>query len=895
MNILLNDVQNNPAAGWPLVVDLDGTLTPTDTLLESIIQLIKQSPLNLLRLPFWLMKGRAAFKDAVCSRTTFSAARLPYREAFLAYLQNEKNKGRRIILATAAHQSIAQRVSDHLGLFDDVLASDTGRNLKGNAKLEAIQQKVGAEFAYAGDSRADMPIWNAAQAAILVGASAGLSKSVRERSTIEQEFPKESIGLSTWARALRVHQWLKNLLLFVPLLTAFSFMDIGKLATIAPAFLSFSFAASATYLVNDLWDLESDRAHPRKKNRPFASARIPIPVGLVVAGGLLMLAFMLALAVSQAFSLVLLLYVILTSTYSWMFKEYVLIDVIMLSLLYTLRILAGSVAIAVITSAWLLAFSAFMFLSLALVKRCAELIALEQNGGGCRTRPRLPRDGLGRAMSAGRGVRHVRSGCLRAVHQFPGHPVPLRNARLVVAGSHRADLLAGPALDQDLARRNARRSGDLCDQGPWQSQHRHRHGRRDAGRALCYPRSTHMNLSEKHGLAWILAFAFLVRAATAFAFQFQPVSDYAGYERMAVNLLAGKGLLEGGNSAFLNAGYPLFVLAPVFAVFGHHLLAALFANAMLCTVSAWLVYLIAEEAGAGKLGRLVSAGLYALYLPSWIYAAYLAKENLMTPLMLAAVLLCLRCTYHPSARVAISAGAVFGMLAITGNSGLALSPVLAVALMISPLSYPRKLARLGLAGLVAMLVIAPWLVRNYQVLGAPVLNTNGGFNLYLANNPSANGMYISIADTPRGSTWQQLRKQGEVAANSTLKHEALAWIWRNPSRFLTLSLKKAALFWMPPVHEGEGPPSKGEALARLAWLAQYLSICGLALAGMAYRRLRGPQPSLLWLAVLCYTAVHMIFFVIYRYREPIMPLLMVLAALVIDFLISDEKFATITK
>jgi len=380
MKIHVSDVQNHPAAGWPLVVDLDGTLTPADTLLELVIQLIKQSPLNLLRLPFWLLKGRAAFKEAVCSRTTFSAAHLPYREAFLAYLRNEKSKGRQIILATAAHKSIAQCVSDHLALFDEVLASGTGRNLKGKTKLEAIQEKVGTAFVYAGDSRADMPIWSAAQAVILVGASAGLAKAIRQRSTIEQEFPKEAIRWSTWARALRVHQWLKNLLLLVPLVTAFSFMDPGKLATMALAFLSFSFAASATYLVNDLWDLESDRAHPRKKDRPFASARIPILVGLAVAGGLLMLAFVLALAVSQAFSLMLLLYVILTSTYSWMFKEYVLIDVIMLSLLYTLRILAGSVAIAVVTSAWLLAFSVFMFLSLALVKRCAELISLEQSG-----------------------------------------------------------------------------------------------------------------------------------------------------------------------------------------------------------------------------------------------------------------------------------------------------------------------------------------------------------------------------------------------------------------------------------------------------------------------------------------------------------------------------------
>ena len=402
-------------------------------------------------------------------------------------------------------------------------------------------------------------------------------------------------------------------------------------------------------------------------------------------------------------------------------------------------------------------------------------------------------------------------------------------------------------------------------------------------------------ISEKQCLALILILAFFVRAATALAFQFQPVSDYAGYEHMAVNLLAGRGLVEGGNSAFLSAGYPLFVLAPVFAVCGHHLPAALLANAVLCTVSGWLIYLIAKEAGAGRPGRLLSVGIYAIYLPSWIYAAYLAKENLMTPLMLGVVLLSLRCVRNPSARIAVSVGAVLGLLAITGNAGLALTPMLVIALAMSPLSVPEKLARLGLAGLVAVLVVAPWLMRNDQAVGAPVLNTNGGFNLYLGNNPAADGMFISIADTPRGATWQQLRKQGEVAANNTLKAEALAWIRQNPGRFLTLSFKKAVLFWMPPIHEGEGPQSKGETLTRLAWLAQYLLICGLAVACMAYRRLRTSNTCLLWLAILCYTAVHMIFYVIYRYREPVMPLLIVLAALVIDFLISDEKFATITK
>ena len=377
----IDDVDSKSSAIiFPLVVDLDGTLTPTDTLLEAIIQLIKRSPLTLLRLPLWLLKGRAVFKSEIASHTTISAKHLPYREDLLVYLRSEKNNGRKIILATAAHKSIAQTVSSHLGLFDDVLATDASRNLKGQTKLNAIQQKVGRDFVYAGDSRADIPIWNAAQAAILVGVAPGLAASVRQRTVIEREFPKKGIGLSTWIKALRVHQWMKNLLLFVPLLTAFSFTDIGKLAIMMVAFLSFSFAASATYMVNDLWDLESDRAHPRKKHRPFANARIPILKGVAVAGCLLILALAMALAISQMFFLMLSLYIVLTSAYSWLFKEYVLIDVIMLSLLYTLRILAGSVAIGIVTSSSLLAFAVFMFLSLALVKRCSELVSLDQSG-----------------------------------------------------------------------------------------------------------------------------------------------------------------------------------------------------------------------------------------------------------------------------------------------------------------------------------------------------------------------------------------------------------------------------------------------------------------------------------------------------------------------------------
>ncbi len=364
----------------PLVVDLDGTLTPTDTLLESLLQIIRKSPVSWLRLIFWLLKGRAYFKERVSSQAHIGAKYLPYCEPLLDYLRSEREKGRRIILATAAHRSIADGVAAHLGLFSDVLATEDGRNLKGKNKLGAILEIVGTEFVYAGDSRADLPIWKAAKGAILVGVSAGLASDVRGVVLIEQEFPREKAGFFTWLSALRVHQWVKNVLLFVPLLTSYSFMEMEKLATLVIGFFAFSFAASATYIFNDLCDLESDRVHPNKRLRPFASGSIPILNGLAVAACILVAAVVVAFILSKPFFLALLLYIFLTTSYSLKLKKYVLMDVLMLSVLYTLRIVAGGMAINTPISTWLLAFSAFMFLSLALMKRCSELVLLKKSG-----------------------------------------------------------------------------------------------------------------------------------------------------------------------------------------------------------------------------------------------------------------------------------------------------------------------------------------------------------------------------------------------------------------------------------------------------------------------------------------------------------------------------------
>lgn len=364
----------------PLVVDLDGTLTPTDTLMESIVQALRQHPSDVLRLPVWLLKGRAEFKEIIASKSRIQAEHLPYRAALLDYLRGERERGRHIILATAAHRRIADAVAAQLGLFDAVLASDAARNLKGTVKLEAIRERVGNRFVYAGDSASDLPIWRAAEAAVLVGVPCGVAKVVRSAVPIEREFPREKAGITAWLRALRVHQWLKNLLLFVPLLTGFSFLETDKLAAMLVAFFSFCCAASASYLVNDLWDLDSDRVHPRKVQRPLASAQISILNGVAMAAGAVALALALALAVSQDFLLMLVLYLALTSLYSGLLKTYVLIDVLTLALLYTWRILAGSVALGIVPSSWLLAFSVFVFLSLALVKRCSELVALQHLG-----------------------------------------------------------------------------------------------------------------------------------------------------------------------------------------------------------------------------------------------------------------------------------------------------------------------------------------------------------------------------------------------------------------------------------------------------------------------------------------------------------------------------------
>ena len=358
----------------PLVVDMDGTLIYTDLLHESALRLLREKPLKVCMLPIKLGEGKARLKQYLAQNTELMPETLPYNQQLLQWLREERDKGRRLILCTASNQKFAHQVAEFLDLFDEVIASDASTNVKGKNKAQVLCDRFGpGEFDYAGDSFADLPVWECAGQAIVVNATASLESEVSDRCTIARVFIRPSLNAVDWLRALRVQQWLKNLLLFAPILAAHRVTDTESWWLLALAFFSFSLVASATYLVNDLLDLESDRQHPRKQYRPLAAGLMSMPTAFLLAGGLLALGVALAFAINGAYLFCLLIYLLVTACYSWFLKRFALLDCIALAVLYTLRIIAGAAAINMGLSFWLLAFSAFLFMSLALVKRYAEL------------------------------------------------------------------------------------------------------------------------------------------------------------------------------------------------------------------------------------------------------------------------------------------------------------------------------------------------------------------------------------------------------------------------------------------------------------------------------------------------------------------------------------------
>jgi len=364
----------------PLFIDLDGTLVKSDLLFEGLLHLLRKAPWRLLMVPFWLAGGIARLKAEVTQQDRLSIDRLPLQEGLLAFLRDRSAEGHPVYLATAANRDAAEKVAERVGLFSGVLASDETTNLKGGRKLKAIQRLSSGPFDFAGNSWSDLPVWRRARKAIVVNPGPGVVAAARRRCTVDRIFDDRPSAVKSWVRALRLYQWMKNLLLGVPILTAHAF-NLADIGAIAIAIIAFGLAASSAYMINDLIDLEADRLHPRKRKRPFAAGDLSIGTGLLAAVAALAAGLATAALLSRPFLLTILAYLALTLSYSLYFKRVVLLDVILLGALYTVRIVAGAAAIDVEISSWLLAFSMFVFFSIALVKRSSEILILKKISG----------------------------------------------------------------------------------------------------------------------------------------------------------------------------------------------------------------------------------------------------------------------------------------------------------------------------------------------------------------------------------------------------------------------------------------------------------------------------------------------------------------------------------
>lgn len=361
----------------PLVVDLDMTLLRTDSLWEQFLALLFRHPLAALVVLTALPAGRARFKARLVDLCAIDPAALPYRQDLVDYLKQQKGRGRGVHLATAADRRVAEAVAAHLGLFDSVEASDGTRNLKGKGKAERLTQRFPAGFVYAGDHAADLKVWAHAAAVILAGVRPSLARRARALGKpVEAEFARKSAGLKVWRKAMRLHQWAKNVLVFVPLLLSHRYRDLHADGLALTAFLAMGLVASATYLINDLADLAADRRHAVKCKRPFAAGDLSITDGAAAIAVLLAAGFGLALATSPLLAAGLGVYAILTLAYTFRLKRVALLDVATLGLLYTTRIVIGALVIGTPLSVWLLTFSMFFFFSISLAKRYAEIFAL---------------------------------------------------------------------------------------------------------------------------------------------------------------------------------------------------------------------------------------------------------------------------------------------------------------------------------------------------------------------------------------------------------------------------------------------------------------------------------------------------------------------------------------
>lgn len=375
----------------PLCVGLSGSLSRTDLTVESFFTLVRRNPFSILKMPLWLWRGTAYFKERIAERIAFSSEMLSFHEEFLQYLNREHKSGRSLILATACNWRIANTIANHLGIFSQILASDDRTNLTGREKRMRLVREFGkGGFDYAGNGKYALEIWPFCRKAILVNPRGQLELAARKCAQVSQVFRGKRATTRSYLRAIRGHQWLKNLLIFVPIFAAHEWSNLRSLIATVGAFVAFGLVASATYILNDMLDLSADRSHPGKRDRPFACGEISLVYGIRISIAMLLAGIGVGVTLSLQLLACVLIYIVLTLSYSFALKQKPLVDVLALSMLYTVRIIAGGIVANVLLSFWLLAFSTFIFLSLALVKRCSELQVMEL---------------LEKSVSVGRGYR----------------------------------------------------------------------------------------------------------------------------------------------------------------------------------------------------------------------------------------------------------------------------------------------------------------------------------------------------------------------------------------------------------------------------------------------------------------------------------------------------------
>ncbi|MFN3312629.1 MAG: UbiA family prenyltransferase [Hyphomonas sp.] len=368
----LNDV--------PLVLDLDGTLIRTDTLQEQAVALVRGNPFAVFKLIGWVFAGRVALKERLAAAVTLDTELLPVNEDLISFAEQEAAKGRKVVLATAAHAETAKPFLARFPFISEVLATEGGVNLKGRAKAEALKRQFPQGFDYAGDSSADLAVWKHARNGITVGSSPSTVRKARKTTQVVHEFARPA-ALKAFIKCLRPHQWAKNVLVVVPAILSGRIVDSSTILPLVFAFFALSLTASATYVFNDLWDLNDDRQHWSKRKRPFASGTLSLPAGIIGAFFFLAAGLGLAFAAGLAVLQWVVLYVVITLTYSFWLKRKVIHDALTLAILFTLRLVVGMVAVAAEPSPWLFVFAMFIFTSLAFAKRHTEIARVIEKGG----------------------------------------------------------------------------------------------------------------------------------------------------------------------------------------------------------------------------------------------------------------------------------------------------------------------------------------------------------------------------------------------------------------------------------------------------------------------------------------------------------------------------------